>query len=87
MSAKAHLQELKAGQWSQCGGGGHVESGGKDAGEIRSSTLVCKESMRTIVVEKHRGKSKRDFKVESDTLHLCFEIFPPDFELVICEAR
>lgn len=75
MSAKAHLQELKAGQWSQCGGrggGGHVESGGKDAGEITSSTLVCKESMRTVVVEKHKGKSKRDFKVESDTLSFMF---------------
>lgn len=54
------------------GWGGHVESGGKDAGEITSSTLVCKESMRTVVVEKHKGKSKRDFKVESDTLSFMF---------------
>lgn len=71
MSAKAHLQELKASQCSWCVGG-HLAGGGKDAGEITSSTLVCKESMKTVIVEKHKGKSKKDFKVESDILSFMF---------------
>lgn len=52
--------------------GGHVAGGDKDAGEISSRAPACKESMKTVIMEKHNGKSKKDFKVESDTLSFMF---------------
>ena len=45
--------------------------GGEDGGEIMSSTVVCKESMEVVIVEKHKGKSKV-FKQESNILLLMF---------------
>lgn len=69
MNAKTHLQELKNGQCRWCGGP-HVMGGGENVGETMSCTPVCKESMET--VEKHKGKLKKNFKLESQRLSFMF---------------